>query len=65
LLAPTIGELCGRTPEIQFAAPRAGDIRTSLGDARYALEVLGFAARVSLRDGLAQTLASDARSSKI
>jgi UDP-glucose 4-epimerase len=65
LLAQTIGELCGRTPEIQFAAPRAGDIRTSLGDARYALEVLGFAARVSLRDGLAQTLASDARSSKI
>jgi UDP-glucose 4-epimerase len=65
LLAQTIGELCGRTPEIQFAAPRAGDIRTSLGDARYALEALGFAARVSLRDGLAQTLASDARSSKI
>jgi UDP-glucose 4-epimerase len=56
-LAQTVAELCGRAPEIAFAAPRIGDIRASLGDPQRARERLGFGAQVSLRDGLARTLA--------
>jgi UDP-glucose 4-epimerase len=56
-LAHTVAELCGRAPEIAFAAPRIGDVRASLGDPRLAAATLGFVARVSLREGLARTLA--------
>jgi UDP-glucose 4-epimerase len=56
-LAQTIAGLCGRVPEIVFAAPRSGDIRESLGDPRLAAATLGFSSGVSLRDGLARTLA--------
>lgn len=55
-LARTIGELCDRPPEIEFAAPRIGDVRASVGDPRQAAARLGFTAGVSLRDGLARTL---------
>jgi UDP-glucose 4-epimerase len=55
-LAQTIGELCGRTPEITFAPPRAGEIRVSLGDAAAAQKHLGWTATVGLKDGLAKTL---------
>ncbi|MDB5408419.1 MAG: epimerase [Rhodospirillales bacterium] len=59
-LAQLIAELCGRAPDIAFAARRAGDIRASVGDPRRATEDLGFTAKVPLRDGLALTLASGA-----
>jgi UDP-glucose 4-epimerase len=57
-LADTIGELCGRKPEIAFAAPRAGEIRVSLGDPCLAGRHLDWTARVGLREGLAETLAA-------
>jgi UDP-glucose 4-epimerase len=56
-LAETIGALLAVTPQIDFAAPRVGEIRASLGDPTLCRAQLGFAATVQLRDGLAQTLA--------
>jgi UDP-glucose 4-epimerase len=57
-LSHTIGQIVGHPPEIAFAPPREGDIRTSLGDPRRARALLGIAADTSLRDGLAAMLAS-------
>ncbi len=45
-----------KAPEPQFAPPRPGDIRHSVGDPRRAAEELGFRARVSLAQGLRATL---------
>jgi len=57
-LAATIGALCGRAPQIDFAPPRAGEIRASLGDPARLAAALGVTAATSLRDGLAKTLGS-------
>lgn len=57
-LAHTLGRLVGWEPEIRFAPAREGDIRVSIGDAGRARAVLGIAAEMSLRDGLAMTLAT-------
>ena len=43
-------------PEPEFAPPRPGDIRHSVGDPSRAREVLGFQPRVSLAKGLRRTL---------
>jgi len=51
-LAATIGEVFGREPQIRFDAPRVGDIRESLGNPDFARDVLGFAAGVTLGEGL-------------
>jgi UDP-glucose 4-epimerase len=58
-LAQTIGRTCGRQPEIDFAPPRSGDIKASVGDPAGATAALGFTAGVELAEGLARMLASD------
>jgi UDP-glucose 4-epimerase len=57
-LARTIGELCGGSPAIEFAPPRAGEIRVSLGNADLAARHLDWRAETSLKDGLARILSS-------
>ena len=55
-LALTLGRLAGRMPDIEFAPPREGDIRASVGDAGRARALLGIAAETPLQAGLASTL---------
>jgi UDP-glucose 4-epimerase len=58
-LAAIIGELLSVTPQIDFAPPRAGEVRASRGDPTRCREQLGFAASVELRDGLRGMLAAE------
>jgi UDP-glucose 4-epimerase len=51
-LAKTLGLVCGREPEMRFEAPRAGDVRASLGDPSLGRAVLGFRAATTLEEGL-------------
>jgi UDP-glucose 4-epimerase len=55
-LARAIGGLTGKQPEIEYLAPRTGEIRHSLGDSGEMRRVLGLDRMVSLRDGLATVL---------
>ena len=50
--ARAIGRVFGRTPEIAFGEPRAGDIRESLGNPVAALDALGFSAKFGIEEGL-------------
>ena len=60
-LAAAIGRVVGRTPAITFGAPRAGDIRESLGDPAMTREVLGFSVNLSIEEGLRLMAAYDDR----
>jgi UDP-glucose 4-epimerase len=55
-LAHVIADLCGTAAQIDFAAPRAGEILVSLGNPQGLAQGLGVTAKTSLRDGLAKTL---------
>ena len=55
-LGETIAQLRDVPFQARHASPRAGDVRVSVGDPLKASELLGFSARISLEDGLAQTL---------
>lgn len=55
-LAAAIGALFGRTPEISYKPPRAGDIKVSLGNPEAAKRLFGFSAETVLRDGLSAML---------
>jgi UDP-glucose 4-epimerase len=55
-LLETLSEVSPHQPQVRFEAPRAGDIYRSLGDPGKAAALLGFRARISLANGLAQTL---------
>jgi len=55
-LAETVGAILGTRPQIAFAPPRKGEIRTSLGDPTNAKRALGFIASTDLASGLATTL---------
>jgi UDP-glucose 4-epimerase len=55
-LAALMSELHRVEPRIAFGAPRAGDIRTSIGNPAKIKAKLGFEAHTSLREGLATTL---------
>jgi UDP-glucose 4-epimerase len=57
-LVEALGELAGRPFEPAFAPERPGEIRHIALDATRAREVLGWEARVELREGLERTLAS-------
>ncbi len=56
-LAEIIAQIAGRKPRIEHAAPRIGDIRTSIGDPAAAIALLGLRATVAVGDGLRRTLA--------
>ena len=60
-LAQVLGDIVSVTPEICFAAPRPGDIHSSLGNPEKAAAALGVRAQTSLRDGLAETIAFQRR----
>ncbi len=57
-LLRTLGEIGGKPLEVVRKPPRAGDVLRSVADAALARKVLGFQAKVSLREGLEQTLAA-------
>jgi UDP-glucose 4-epimerase len=59
-LAATIGAAVGKSITTSHAAPRSGDIRHSLGNPEQARAALGFSAKTSLADGLANLVAYDA-----
>ncbi|NPA92527.1 MAG: SDR family oxidoreductase [Chloroflexi bacterium] len=56
-LIATLQELIPEAPDPVFAPPRPGDIYRSVGDPTRAKEILGFQARTSLQEGLAQVVA--------
>ncbi len=56
-LIATLQELIPEAPAPVFAPPRPGDIYRSVGDPTRAKEILGFQARTSLQEGLAQVVA--------
>lgn len=60
-LAAAIGRVFGRTPEITFAEARMGDIRESLGNPTMTRDVLGFAAKFGVEEGLRLMAAAQAR----
>jgi UDP-N-acetylglucosamine/UDP-N-acetyl-alpha-D-glucosaminouronate 4-epimerase len=51
-----LNELTGQNLPTQYLAPRAGDVRHSLASIVRAREILGYAPRVGLREGLERTL---------
>ncbi|MFQ3611524.1 MAG: NAD-dependent epimerase/dehydratase family protein [Fimbriimonadales bacterium] len=55
-LLQAIEDAVGYPLEPQFAPPRAGDIRRSYADIRRIQTVLGYQARISLHEGIRQTL---------
>lgn len=55
-LLKVLYELFPDAPRTEFAAPRAGDIYRSVGNPQKALDVLGFQSRVSLAEGLRETV---------
>jgi UDP-glucose 4-epimerase len=56
-LAGLIAELSGSSLAVRHQPPRSGEIRHSVGDAARGRAALGLPAAVSLRDGLAATIA--------
>ncbi len=52
-----LSDLLGRAIPTRYGPPRPGDIRHSLADIRRARAALGFEPQVTIRDGLARTLA--------
>ena len=58
-LVEALNGLYGRALEPTFGDERAGDVRHSLADIRRARELLGYAPRMSLREGLAELLAAE------
>jgi UDP-glucose 4-epimerase len=55
-LVKEIGRALGRTPEVHHGAPRAGDVRHSLGAIDAARELLGYQPSVRWEDGIAPTI---------
>ena len=53
-----IREIVGIDLEVQYAAPREGDVRDSLADLTRASDLLGYAPDVDLDEGLGRTIAS-------
>lgn len=51
-LLDTLGELCGKKPEVSFKAVRLSDIKHSLADVSNALRQLGYEPQVDLKLGL-------------
>lgn len=56
-LVGLLEQLVGRPMAISHAEPRAGDVRHSLAEITRARALLGYAPQVSVREGLARTLA--------
>ena len=57
-LARTLARVAGKTADLRHGAPRAGDIRRSVGNPAHARAVLGIVAETPVEDGLRATVAS-------
>lgn len=57
-IVEALSDAAGRRLAVEHGAPRAGDIRTSLGDDSRLVDAFGMRTETSLRDGLAATLRS-------
>ncbi len=57
-LAALLGEVSGRSPRVTHGEARVGDVRDSVADIGRARRDLGYAPRVSVRDGLAALVRS-------
>ncbi|HQY64920.1 MAG: SDR family oxidoreductase [Myxococcales bacterium] len=57
-LAATLSDVSGKPLTVTHAEPRAGDVRDSLADIGRARRDLGYAPRVTMRDGLAALVES-------
>jgi UDP-glucose 4-epimerase len=55
-LCKEIGRVLGRDVKVEHGAPRAGDIRHSLGDISVAHELIGYEPSVKWEDGIAPTI---------
>jgi UDP-glucose 4-epimerase len=55
-LLEELSELASHGPQVDFAAPRPGDIYRSLGSPEKAEQLLGFRAATSLAEGMKQTV---------
>ena len=55
-LVKEIARVLGRQPEVQHGAPRAGDVRHSLGAIDAARDLLGYEPTVRWEDGIAPTI---------
>lgn len=53
-LVELMAEASGSAPDVVHGGPREGDVRDSLADISSAREVLGYAPRIELSDGLAE-----------
>jgi nucleoside-diphosphate-sugar epimerase len=60
-LAAALSQVLGTNLRPTFAPARAGEVRFSQGDVRRAREVLGWEARVPLREGLARLVRAECR----
>jgi nucleoside-diphosphate-sugar epimerase len=54
----SIREIVGADLEASYAAPREGDVRDSVADLTFAVDLLGYDPVVNLDEGLARTIAS-------
>lgn len=57
-LGNVVSRVCGLPFRASYGPERGGDVRLSVGNPSKASELLGFSSRISLEDGLAETLAS-------
>jgi UDP-glucose 4-epimerase len=55
-LLEILGRICGVTPDPEFTASRAGDVRRSSADASLAHRLLGFETKVDFEEGLRRTV---------
>lgn len=55
-LIAVLGKICGKDPEVRFAAARPGDIQHSLADVSKGGGMLGYQAKVGLSEGLSQLI---------
>ena len=55
-LLEALSEVSPTSPQVQFEAPRPGDIFRSAGSPQKASALLGFQAKTSMADGLKHTL---------
>jgi UDP-glucose 4-epimerase len=53
----TMGELCGKTPRVQRLDVQKGDVRHTAADTSHAAKLIGYAPKVSIREGLERELA--------
>lgn len=63
-LVDAIGEIVGRKLDPDFLPERAGDVRDSLADISAARALIGYEAKVSVKEGLARTVAAFRRFTK-